>query len=581
MSYFQPILAVLVSLFIKDFALISEQRIDFGQHLNIISGETGAGKSILLGALDLVLGGRATTDMIKTGSLRSLVEAEFQTPEGEKGKILTGYLDHHGFEIEENLILKREIRVEGKGRAFLNGQQVPGSMLKEIGRYLIDIHGQNEHQNILSLNSHRQILDRFGNNAHLAKKLNSLFKKLDSLRQQLSSIELSEEDKKRNYDLLNHQIEELENARLESDDELNELARKDQLFENAEQYAKDLNKALFVLSEREPSIPSEINQIERILEGHVSFDSQIESIFHNLRDSYYALEEVARGLRNRLDSLNFDEEEIQIVRERLDLLQDISRKYGGSIVSAKASLEDFKNRKAGIELSEEQTGKLKKQIATLEKEQLEQAENLSNLRRAAATDLDQAVKKELFDLGMKHTQIKTSIKWQRKEQKEKNANSLSEYIIGPEGFDLVEFLLAANENENLRPLRKIASGGEMSRIMLSLKKVTIDTDPIETMIFDEVDAGVGGAVAESVGLKLKQLATRAQVIVITHLPQIASMGASNTAHFRVEKDVNKGSKIKKLNSTERVQEIARMLGGSELTETAINHAKELIDRGQY
>jgi DNA repair protein RecN (Recombination protein N) len=571
---------MLVSLFIKDFALISEQRIDFGQFLNIISGETGAGKSILLGALDLVLGGRATTDMIKTGSLRSLVEAEFKTPDGDKGKLLKSYIDHHGFGIEENLILKREIRVEGKGRAFLNGQQVPGSMLKEIGRYLIDIHGQNEHQNILSLNSHRQILDRFGSNSQHAKKLNALYKKLESLRQQLSSIELSEEDKKRNYDLLNHQIEELLAARLESDDELNELARKDQLFENAEQYANDLKQALFVLSEREPSIPSEINRIERILESHVSFDSQIEPIFHNLRDSYYALEEVARGLRNRLDSLNFDEEEVQIVRERLDLLQAITRKYGGSIGSAKECLEDFKNRKAGIELSEEQTGKLKKEIAALEEEQLTLARNLSDLRRTAATSLDRAVKQELSDLSMKHTQIKTSIKWQRKEENILNENSLSEYLIGPEGLDLVEFLLAANENENLRPLRKIASGGEMSRIMLSLKKVTIDTDPIETMIFDEVDAGVGGAIAESVGMKLKQLAERAQVIVITHLPQIASMGAENTVHFRVEKDKDKGSKIKKLNSTERVQEIGRMLGGSELTETAINHAKELLDRGQ-
>ncbi|HMV35547.1 MAG TPA: DNA repair protein RecN, partial [Turneriella sp.] len=543
---------MLESLTVKDFALIRELNIQFGPGLNLITGETGAGKSVMLGALSLVLGYKATTDMIRSGSKRAIVEAAFAMPPDTRSgaRALRQVLADQGLDDDEgSLILRREISVEGKGRSFVNARQVPSSVLRDIGRFLVDIHGQNEHQNILTVEQHRSILDRYAHLGELVAEMRKLHRAREEARQKLSSVTLSEDDKARRLDILQHEIAELEAARIDDVREIDELIAREKSLANAETLVSDLNSVYEALSGEGGFVPRG-GSIERMLETDSQYDESLAAILTQFRESYYALEEIARQVRSKAESYSLNPAELEEMRERIGLLQSVARKYGGrgpagakegdyavGLEKAKAYLEKAKNELTGIELSSGEEARLRKEIDSLNAQMKDKALYLSEKRRLASLELEQKVQAELKALGMEETQIKVSIRWEYADDGTVTQDSSPDkkYVIAPTGLDIVEFLMASSSRETLRPLRKIASGGEMSRIMLALKKVIIETDPVYTMVFDEVDAGVGGRIAEAVGRKLAGLSLSSQVIVITHLHQIAGLSPNEVRHFKVSK----------------------------------------------
>ncbi|MCS6983589.1 MAG: DNA repair protein RecN [Leptospiraceae bacterium] len=570
---------MLEELYIKDFALIREVRVSFGPALNILTGETGAGKSILLGALHLALGGKATTDMIRSGQERAISEAVFRISGGEKDRLLRDKLEEHGLEADEDLvILRREITIEGKGRSFINARQVPVQLLKDVGRLLVDIHGQHEHQNIMQLEFHRQILDRYAGLGEKVKEVRRLYEEREKLVDQLQSVTLSAEEKNRRIALLEHEIKELSEARLVDSREFEELQNEEKSLSHAETVLNHIHECTQILMHEEEGVLKKIALLERILDHDAQLEVRLAPILEQIREAFYVLKDVAHGLRQRADEIRVDPERLSYVKERLDLLQKILRKYGPTIEDAQRYLEKAKRELAGIELSEEEEEKIRKKIEEINLELCQRCAELSQIRQKKARELEEKVAQELKYLGMEETKLRLSLKWDLdpsgifflKDNPEKR------YRIYPHGLDQVEFLLASSANEVLRPLRKIASGGEMSRIMLALKKVIIDTDPVPTMIFDEVDTGVGGRIAEAIGERLASLAEKAQVLVVTHLHQIAGISSPETVHFKVVKDREEGSRIFRLNREERIQEVARMLSGSQITESALAYARKLI-----
>lgn len=572
--------AMLESLTVKDFALIRDLNIQFGSGLNIITGETGAGKSVILGALSLVLGYKATTDMIRSGSKRATIEAAFAMPPDTRAgaKALRQILADQGLDDDEgNLLLRREISVEGKGRSFVNARQVPSSVLREIGKFLVDIHGQNEHQNILTVDSHRAILDRYAHLGEFVTEMRKLHRAREEARQKLSSVTLSEDDKARRLDILQHEIVELEAARIDDPREIDELIVREKSLANAETLVSDLNSVHQILG-GEGGFISRGGTIERILESDSAYDESLGEILTQFRESYYALEEISRSIRSKAESYSLNPDELEEMRERIGLLQSLARKYGGTLEKAKAYLEKAKNELTGIELSSGEEARLRNEIETLNAQMKDKALYLSEKRRLASLELEQKVQQELKALGMEETQIKVSIRWEYADDGTvTQANSPEKkYVVSPTGLDIVEFLMASSARDTLRPLRKIASGGEMSRIMLALKKVIIETDPVYTMVFDEVDAGVGGRIAEAVGKKLAGLSLSSQVIVITHLHQIAGLSPNEVRHFKVSKHKEDGTRITRLSKEQRLQEIARMIAGENITESALTHARQLL-----
>ena len=569
---------MLQELYIKDFALIREQRITFSPGLNLLTGETGAGKSIILGALGLVLGDKATTDLIRTGSKRAVVEASFYLDKTDKG--LFDKLQDHGLEVDDDrlLILKREISVEGKGRSFINASQVPVSLLKKVGSSLVDIHGQNEHQSIMQTSTHRAILDRYANLVEDVAELRALYHQREELKQKVVSVSLDETEKNRRLEILKHEINEIESASLQEVREFEDLLATEKSLANAETILKELEAAHMALSEREGAVSVQASFILKVLERNAQFDESLNPALNQFRDAYYLIEDVAIEVRRRIESISVDPEQLNQVRERIDLLQTLFRKYGSDIAAVKQYLEKARNEYDGIELSGEQEKTLRKQIADVEDKLVKVAVEVSKKRREKARELEESIKKELEPLGMADTRVRISIRWEYGENGlvESSENQGKKYVIHPNGLDLVEFLISASEKESLRPLKKVASGGEMSRIMLALKKVVIDSDPVHTMVFDEVDAGVGGRIAEAVGNRLNLLAKSSQVFVITHLHQIAALNDNNTVHFKVTKS-NEGTKINRLNKEQRVQELARMIGGENISSTALEHARNLLN----
>jgi DNA repair protein RecN (Recombination protein N) len=556
---------MLESLTVKDFALIRELNIQFGSGLNLITGETGAGKSVILGALSLVLGYKATTDMIRSGAKRATVEAAFAMPPDTRAgaKALRQILADQGLDDDEgSLIVRREISIEGKGRSFVNSRQVPSAILREIGKFLVDIHGQNEHQNILTVDSHRAILDRYAHLGELVAEMRKLHRAREEARQKLSSVTLSEDDKARRLDILQHEIRELESARIDDVREIEELIAREKSLANAETLVSDLNSVYEALS-GESGFVSRGGSIERMLESDSQYDESLGEILTQFRESYYALEEISRLVRSKAESYSLNPEELEEMRERIGLLQSLARKYGSrgaaaagskegeytrGLENAKAYLEKARNELTGIELSSGEEARLRKEIETLNSQMKDKALYLSEKRRLASLELEQKVQAELKALGMEETQIKVSIRWEYADEGTVTQDSSPDkkYVISPTGLDIVEFLMASSARDTLRPLRKIASGGEMSRIMLALKKVIIETDPVYTMVFDEVDAGVGGRIAEAVGKKLAGLSLASQVIVITHLHQIAGLSPDEVRHFKVSKHKEDGTRITRL-----------------------------------
>jgi len=550
---------MLTDLRIKNFAIIDDLHISFLPGLTILSGETGAGKSIIIGALNQVLGERATGDLIRTGEDEAIVEALFDISGDEKFR---HFLTEKGIPVEDdNLLIKRVISREGKNKILINGNLATLNMLTRITETLITISGQHEHQEILRTQNHIEILDSYGGLLSLRNQYKESFQAMKRIEQELASLRAEENREAERKELLNFQWREIEEAQLIPGEE-EELRNEKRLLQNANKLLNTTRQVYEEIYGEDEAILSRLSRALRNLGELTDIDSTINPYIKNLESILFQLEDVAISLRGYHQKIHFDPQRLEEIESRLDVIHRLKRKYGANIDEILKNQEKIKAELEQISQRKDRLEELKERYEEVRLKVLTQAKELSQKRKEAAEKLSQEMERELETLGMQDPIFITSIT---------TTNSLDE-----KGLDQVEFLFSSNPGEEARPLARIASGGELSRVMLAFKHILASEEGTSTLIFDEVDAGIGGATAEVVGKKLFDISRYYQTICITHLPQIACFGEN---HYYISKKVEGGrtkTKVKSLNYEERVEEIARMLGGTEITSKTLMLAREMI-----
>ena len=564
---------MLKELDIKNFAIIDHLRVEFAPGLNVFTGETGAGKSIVVDALNLALGERASVDLIRTGCQEAVVEAAFEL-NGRGTAEVTEFLSEQGIAMNsgEDLIVRRVLSSSGKNKVYINGSLANLTTLSELGASLADIHGQHEHQSLLSEERQLELLDSFGGISALRSALTEEYHRLQDLRKELAALEGGERDRAQREDLLRFQKNEIEASMLRTGEDL-DLANEQKLLANSEKIAGLSRAADEALYASDNSVLSGLKKAMTSLREIAAIDSRLVPVLDLCEAGRAQIEEAAREVSDYADSVEFDPDRLEQIGDRLDLIQRLKRKYGSTI----AEIIEFGSKAAAelerMERGTDETERLEKEIQAIKSGLTAQAQELTKRRGSAARELEKKIETELSHLGMKKATFTVRI------AQEPGEDTLDGHKLGKFGVDRVEFLISPNPGEDPKPLAKIASGGELSRIMLALKAVLVEGDNIPTIVFDEVDAGIGGGIAEEVGKKLKRVAVKRQVLCITHLPQIASMAAR---HYGVSKSVKKdrtSAEVRLLDPKERIDEIARMLGGKSITEATLRHAEEIIERG--
>lgn len=540
-------------LMVKDLALIEKSVVEFGPGLNILTGETGAGKSILLGSIQLALGQKANKDMIRHGSEQALIELSFSL--GEEKEAALKELEED-LEIEEgSLIIRRKIS-EKKSENRVNDLSVTLAKLREISGELLDLHGQHEHHSLLKEGAHLAILDSFmaRRGGRILSEVKEAYENYREKKKKLEAYSLPEEERKRELDFLQFELEELSSANLKPGEE-EQLSKDYAVYENRDRLKSLLLRVQEELADRDFHGPV------KNLEEAVTFDESLK----NVLDTAYELEAVGedclRAVEHYLDHSEMDEEKFFLLGERLDTIRSLMMKYGGTEEKALEALSKKEERLRFFTDYEKEKAFMEEALARSEEELREKAEKLSLERQKTAKELEERIQQEMQELGFLDTRF--TFRFEKKKE------------ISEKGFDEVESYVSLNPGEPLRPLREVGSGGELSRIMLSIKTVLADTDAVPTLIFDEIDTGISGRTAEKVGEKLEKIAKNHQVILITHLPQIA---AKADRHFLIEKNVQEGktkTEIHALNEEASVKELARLLGGEELTEAALQNARSL------
>ncbi len=562
---------MLEELNIKNFVIIENLSISFQRGLNILTGETGAGKSILIDALSGVLGDKMTTDMIRTGCEKAVLEGIFDISGLTNVKKI---LDNSGIDYDDDrLILRRELYSSGRGRCFANSVNIPISKLKEISEYLVDIHGQNEHQNIIKTSKQRELLDSFAGTQKDVTEIRSIHEKLQNIKDKIDSFNIDEREKARRIEFNTFAINEIESANLTvGEEEL--LKHESMILSNAEKLFNEINNSAILMS-GDGGVLQKLKKIEQSISTVSEYDTEISNILETVREALYSLEDASVFLRDYESSIDYSPERINEVESRLSLISMLKKKYGGTIEEILNYAEKARKEIEAVSSSDEEYEKLNNEYNRLLRNVKEKALSLSARRNISAKKLEELVMKELADLGMSGTIFRVLI------EKEMSPDGIIEsenktYILYPHGLDRIKFMLSANVGEDLRQLKKAASGGEMSRIMLALKNVILSADIVNTLIFDEVDAGISGHTADVVGKKLKTLAKDRQVIVITHLPQIAAMGDANYLIKKETEGNRVTASLKMLSRNDKVKEIARMIAGEKITELSLKHADELI-----
>jgi DNA repair protein RecN (Recombination protein N) len=563
---------MLKELVIKNYALIDELGIEYEPGLNILTGETGAGKSIIIGALSALLGERVDYDTIRTGAKNAEIEGAFTiTTEAVKAVCQEAGIEP----ADDTLIIRRKLEKRGKTTNYVNDTLVGVSILKKVGDRLVDIHGQHEHQSLLSVDLHREVLDDFAKLRPVRDSLKALYHSYLDQTQVLKNLEEEIRRKKERQDLYQFQLKEIDEANLKSV-ELDELAGEKALLETAEKRSRLSQELKTLLSDEEGSVLSRLAESERRLEELAKIDPALKTYFELVKTVSLQADELWRALVAYQEKIEFSPERLEQINERLFLIDTLKKKYGRTIAEILALRDKIAEELSSIEIDESRITVIARDLTRLKQSLAEIALNLSSDRSRTKSILEKQVEAELATLGMPKARFFVGMKMAEDPEGLYESEG-KRFRLNELGIDQIEFLFSANPGEEPKPLRKIASGGELSRIMLALKGVLTEADRIPVMVFDEVDVGIGGRIAEAVGKKLAALSTSRQVICITHLPQIAKYASR---HFKVEKEVKGGrtySKISKLDKKERVQELARMLGGEKITDTALRHARELLD----
>ena len=561
---------MLTQLTISDFAIINHLEIAFRQGLNIISGETGAGKSIIINAVNLILGGRASADLIRSGAKEARVEALFNLPEKS---LISEYISEMDIPFNGELLIKRTISREGRNRIMINGSIATLQTLSAIGMMMISISGQHENQLLLKQENHLYLLDDFGTLIGERMELSESFNRYEVLKESVIRIEREIKESRERQDLAIFQMNEIASAKIkDGEDSLLEDEKKRLRY--AEQLKEIITGSYQTLYDKEDSVLSDVSLCIKGIEKGATMDRRLESIGHALSSLRAELEEIALQLRGLQDSVMISPSRLEEVEERLQLLNSLKRKYGPSLEDIMSFKEKISGMIDNLDRKEKDLQGIKKELNAQKQDLISRAITLSGKRKGLAKKLEKSMEAELSLLEMRGTRFEVRFILEDQD----NADDPDRLIksIRSDGYDRVEFMLSPNIGEDLKPLSRIASGGELSRIMLALKSILARKASVETIIFDEVDSGIGGATAEVIGEKLRSLAEYHQILCITHLPQIASKGES---HFLVRKMIRENRSqtiISALSEEERVNEIARLLGGKVISEQAIAHAREML-----
>lgn len=554
---------MLTSLYIRDFAIIKTLELEAADGLTVLTGETGAGKSILIDALALVLGGRADAGVIRHGCERADVSASFAIrPTGDAAR----WLKEHDLDADGECVLRRVIDAARSSKGFINGRPVPVLMLRELGELLVDIHGQHEHQSLLKREAQRQLLDDYAGLNDTVAELARHYETMKSLEERIEALSRESADRGARLELLRHHVKELEALNLQPDevaaleDEHARLAHGAQLLEGTQAAVQAL------YDDDETAAAGIVAQVARRLEALAQYDPRLGEIALLVNEAGIQIDEAAKRMHQYLDDLDLDPARLQWLDSRLGTIHELSRKHRLRGEELPGLLAKLRTELADTEDHEGTLARLAEQLKEARAQYMKAANVVSAGRRQTAKKLGRAVSERMQELGMGGGRFEIELA------------PLAEKDYGPYGCERIEFQVTANPDQPLRPLTKVASGGELSRISLALQVVAASSARIPTLIFDEVDVGVGGRVAEIVGQQLRALAGKRQVLCITHLPQVAALGEH---HLRILKLAHDGAtqvQVQQLKKTERVQEIARMLGGIEISKKTIAHAEDMLSR---
>ncbi len=566
---------MLTELRIENFAIIHKLSLEFSRGLVIFTGETGAGKSIILDALEAVLGGRAETNTIRTGDDRAQIEATFWLNPAIREPVQRLLEAEELLDDPEYVTLSREIRNEGRNTARINGRVVTAALQREIGSYLVDIHGQSEHLSLLQVRSHLHLLDSFADLAPELADYRQTYTLLMEVRQQLATLRLSEQDAARRTDMLTFQIQEIDAAKLKADEE-DELRQERTRLANAESLASHVQNALSLIEDDNPEvrgISELLGEVTASLQSLARIDSSTAAYLETAETSLAALQDLALELQNYAENIEFNPRALDRIEERIDLINNLKRKYGNSLEEVIAFGERARRELDSITHAEERLGELESQEAELLEVLAQKAGVLSERRHAAADQLGGLVEVELDDLRMANARFQAAIETRLDEQGIPLGDG-RRVAFDSTGYDRVAFMVETNPGEGFKSLVKVASGGETSRLMLALKDVLAKADQVPTLIFDEIDQGIGGRVGMTVGEKLWSLSRQHQVMCITHLPQLAAFGEQ---HLKVTKQMVDGrtiSDVLTLSGRDRQEELAQMLGP--VSEGTLHSVEEIL-----
>jgi len=565
---------MLANLRVRNYALLDEVDIEFTPGLNVLTGETGSGKSILIGALGLILGGRATSEAIRGGARTATIEGLF---EGARDAQVQALLSEIGVDMDEDtLIIRREVSRDGRNRCTVNGSLVTVSVLKSLGVLLVDLHGQHDHQSLLNPRTHRDFLDGFEDAGAPKQRVAEAYRRFTERSSALQGLEDELAASREREELYRFQLDELDQAEL-SPGEDEELERERSVLENAEQLIRVASDACEALSEGEGAAVDGLVRVIRALEEAERIDPALGEALGGLRNARYQIDDCTDFLRSYRDRVEYDPVRLEEVSDRLDLVGRLKRKYGGTIEDVVAYRDRIAGELDRMDTVDERRDRLRAEVEAARQELTQRAKALSDRRKLLARKLESRVVAELAELGMGKTGFQVRIDWQESDDGPLNIDG-RRLRVDAHGMDRIEFLISPNAGEELKPLVNIASGGEISRVMLALKVILAESDRMPTLVFDELDIGIGGRIAESVGHRLKLLSRNHQVLCITHLHQVACWGRT---HFTVHKQSARGRSVTlvdHLDEDGRVREIARMLAGETVDAMALSHAREMLRR---
>lgn len=556
---------MLIHIHIWNFAIVEQLDIEFETGLTVLTGETGAGKSILLDALNLALGDRADTSVIRHGSDKAEISVTFSLPDAPEA---VSWLSEHEMQSEDECIIRRTISRNGPSKAFINGIPATVQQLRELGEMLVDLHGQHEHQSLLQRDIQRQLLDDYANHKDLLQQVSTAYGNWLGLQEQWQRLNSANKDRDSRLELLRYQVQELESLNLQAG-EASELEAEHKRLANASHLLQTAQQVLGILEENDESaVHQALTQCHGDISDVARVDEQLQPITELLNNAIIQVQETVSELRHYADNLELDPTRLQEVEQRINAMHTLSRKHRVDAEELVSLLPALQQERDDLEQADIKLDGLQKQIQQAKDAFTKSAGKLTQSRKNTAKQLSEKISDAMQGLSLQGGKFEVQLE------------ALPESRWNAQGCEQVEFLVSANPGQPVKPLNKVASGGELSRISLAIQVITAQAARIPTLIFDEVDVGIGGRVAEIVGLQLRALGQHRQVVCVTHLPQVAALGHH---HLQVSKQTGKDTtvtEIKQLDNQQRIDEVARMLGGIEITDQTLSHAKEMIERAQ-